>query len=819
MKLKFLFFLLGLSSFAMAKSVDIKFLEENGTLCATSLELSKGKISEGMCSSQMPSVFSFLRERVRIRIIEPVSSAQKPGFKLERPFLIVDGIHLDPDSPRSLSDFEAEANAYGFPSVLKSLGYTPILVQFPQTVSVSLSTNSNVFAAMLLTLAKQNLIPWPTSLSDGFVILGISQGGILGRYGAYRYDTLREKGAPKVRLFVSLDSPHQGAVVPRGALATIQFWAERGIDSAENFYDLLSNPGAEELLLYATKPPFDSSTSSSRWLFGEYRYAAEYAGFPSILLSEGQIRGKNNGSENFYFQLNREASKLGKTLGRGESSIAHTSLDSKTYAHNHYYKFPGKSYTVTQKGKTPFDFVQGSTYPFGEFLYQSLRDGMKEAIPDKMKQKLLVGSLTLSTHWEKNELSQESSTFIPTTSALDLKCDNDLSVRKKCVETQTEKSLSWEAPGKVTSARAIYAVDNLHPRAKENISGKHIEAPNGKENVLKGIQTDLWRLLCEVAKADYDEEKKSFRNEYLTGFFSPTTSCMDNSKMPALIQQAGVLTEKKFNYARYPFSSKADETQNEVHFTLPAGWQKSVLLDYGEGLPANSIIEAEIKLSEANANWFKAELLLTPQKNGGTPIQLEEKSLSPDGEYYTVRWQLPALESALARYRYAHIILNSAGGKASIKNIRILLNASIYETPAPIRFSKVYPSSSVRVIPWSEKTILKESESLYLKWQKKYDGVFFNFGKYYNLGAYQKLKISYTPGTCQGVRVYFDVLGKSLERLGEGKLLKEREEKEFSLENLIDRNWTPGGTLSASRLILQGELDNESCEVHSILLE
>ena len=79
--------------------------------------------------------------------------------------------------------------------------------------------------------------------------------------------------------------------------------------------------------------------------------------------------------------------------------------------------------------------------------------------------------------WDAHELNSKSTSFIPTTSSLDLLCDGKISTTTKCAPHQAENDISWEAPGNRSTAKAIYAVDKTHPRNKESYSGRHIEPP------------------------------------------------------------------------------------------------------------------------------------------------------------------------------------------------------------------------------------------------------------------------------------------------------------------------------------------------------
>jgi hypothetical protein len=86
-----------------------------------------------------------------------------------------------------------EVERFGIVDPLVELGYTPVLVQFPQTVRRSLLENSQSFAKMLHLINSEYWFGFDNKLQDGFVVLGVSQGGILGRYGSYLYDIARNK--------------------------------------------------------------------------------------------------------------------------------------------------------------------------------------------------------------------------------------------------------------------------------------------------------------------------------------------------------------------------------------------------------------------------------------------------------------------------------------------------------------------------------------------------------------------------------------------------------------------------------------------------
>ena len=112
---------------------------------------------------------------VRIRIIGGIND-DAALFKtaLSRPFFIIDGIHLSVDEERTLDQLQEETENFDIPGILTELGYTPVLVQFSQTVHTSLQKNSQTFAALLKFLGNNKAISFPNKKEDGFIVLGVS---------------------------------------------------------------------------------------------------------------------------------------------------------------------------------------------------------------------------------------------------------------------------------------------------------------------------------------------------------------------------------------------------------------------------------------------------------------------------------------------------------------------------------------------------------------------------------------------------------------------------------------------------------------------
>ena len=830
---------LTMAASAFASSSDDFFFYRDIALQERCIADKKFKLNSECLNKNGKRVLLLQNESARFRILNASKdSSAKFGISISRPFFIIDGIHLSTSEARTLSDFERETNEFGIPEMLTNLGYTPILVQFSQTVRTSLQSNSIYFQHILEMLGEGKLISFPNKKKEGFIVLGISQGGIIGRYGAYLYDKSRSKNDTPIRLFASLDSPHQGAVMPRGLVSTIDFWAnEKDVASAEAFYDLITAPGARDLLLYNTKEgnnTYEIKTDTERFLFGDYRNAANYKNFPSVLISQGQMKGSSPKHESHYFILNREATRSGEPYGRAQSMMAPSTAAKDTFSFNRVYEFLGDWPEKTLKGDASFDFVQGSTYPFSKTIYDALKEGMEEAIPEGMEHKIKLGFITLktlkfNTKWHTDKFYEGSSTFIPTASALDLQCNGKLSVNSDCAFKASYKDIDFENPGKSSTANSAYAVDPTHPRYAEAISGRHIESPVKSDGsidstVLKGMQTDIWRVLCEVAKLDYDSTQKQFRNPMLTGMFSPTTSCMDRSKIPDVIANSGKIQTKNFGYIRYDYNKDASESNANVSFTLPSGWQRVALVDNGKDVPEGSFFEMDIKVENPKNNWMKAELLLTQGKNGGGQVQLSEQKVIQDGNFHTIRWQMPTVKGAMSKYRWFRVVLNSNGANVTMTKPRLLTSSVTFEEkPEAIKNASIYPSN-YGITKWSESSTMKEktvngSNVLEIAFKERYDGIHLDLGGLVNLDKYKNLKVEYVPSTCEASEIYFDSQSHGKVNLDNGSLQNGFMYKILQLKEIINTNVTPGNSLSASRLTLQALRTDEKCSIKSIILQ
>lgn len=835
--MRFVSFLLALllcASFSAAREhVDLVFSGDYGldSMCVAKYDIQKSRNS-GITLTGIPCTALPMYDKVRIRVLNPrKDETQRLGFKLVRPFLMIDGIYLSTDGIRTLSEMQDEVERFGVVDPLVELGYTPVLVQFPQTVRTSLPENSKYFSMMLHLMNSEYWFGFDNKMQDGFVVLGVSQGGILGRYGSYLYDIERNKAAEApIRMYSSLDSPHQGAILPLGLFYTIDFWAlDGGSGGAEAFRDLINGPGASGLLLYermcknkdCTDYSYEVNASPNRFLFGEYRKAAEYKGFPSVLISQGQLKGTIPAHSDTFFVLNRHAKKYGSPFGRAESRL-YSYLDGKNpIAHNRKYEFRKGVKEKMRSAQAFYDFIQGSTYPFSETLYNSLSDGMIKAMPDDMTKYLV----SFSTGWDENSLIQKNSTFIPTTSAMDLKCSGINSITEPCAFYQNYSGFPFTNPGAKSSANAVYAVDATHPRYREPISGRHIELPSNMKAdsaIISGLQVDMWRILCELANYDYDYASKEFRNENLSWYFKPGTNCMDQTKMPEFLRKGGYVQKKYFAYGRYDYNVDATESDKSVTFDLPAGWHKVAVFDNGEDLTEGASVEFDITVNSTKGSWMKAELLLLKSKSGAGQLQLQEVSVPVDGKKHHVHWKLPANEGSLKKYHWIRLVLNSDGGNVTIANPVLTMtvedNGREYEGADAELYPKAYKFASWTSSASVESYLQDANMGAELDFKKIGSEAYLVFNDEKSFESYKKLQIYYWPGSCQGTGVYFDSFLSGMQYLNGTSTMEDGfVVKEISISDILDTKITRNYKKIASRLVFRSGKTDEVCLVYRIL--
>lgn len=189
---------------------------------------------------------------------------------LRKPIIVVDG--FDPGDSRKATDlyndYLNDPSKGEFASNLRSKGYDIVVLNFPQYQIGSvvrdggadyIERNARVLMALInnVNATKQG--------NEKLVIIGPSMGGLISRY-ALAY--MEQNSMPhNTRLWVSFDSPHQGANIPIGDQWFLDFYAKK--------------TGSEKLI--ANRDEKISSVAARQMLVHHYLSNSEYpAGAPGF---------------------------------------------------------------------------------------------------------------------------------------------------------------------------------------------------------------------------------------------------------------------------------------------------------------------------------------------------------------------------------------------------------------------------------------------------------------------------------------------------------------------------------------------------------
>ena len=254
---------------------------------------------------------------------------------MDKPIIIIDGFDpedkrkIDPQSPNYDKDSKSvkELMAYDHDDddtpkkdligELNLLGYDVIIVNHPVNDANGIDGGSDYIQRNAFTLIS--LIRHINATKQGNeqnVVIGPSMGGLISRYAlAYMEKELATTGDNakwnhETRLWVSFDSPHQGANIPIGVQKGIQFFAEeQSVESAQEFIDKqLDQPAPKQMLVnhYTNDTNLPVGAPNFR---NRFQNELDALGMPQnlrkIALNNGSIMGALNGvSKEKYLNIN-----------------------------------------------------------------------------------------------------------------------------------------------------------------------------------------------------------------------------------------------------------------------------------------------------------------------------------------------------------------------------------------------------------------------------------------------------------------------------------------------------------------------------------
>ena len=205
--------------------------------------------------------FSYSRGDMRIYYANP-------DKKLRKPVLIVDG--FDPENNRTFEDNTNDdekslwdklgdglANNDNVGELLLSLGYDVVLLDFPEG-GTYIEQNAMVCIA---AINKINERLQQSGSNEQIVLVGPSMGGQITRYAvAYMEqnpDANTNYGKHNCRLWISFDSPHQGANISMGAQAMVDYFRNKEENDTSDISLLWNNTlcsiAAQQMLIHHKK--------------------------------------------------------------------------------------------------------------------------------------------------------------------------------------------------------------------------------------------------------------------------------------------------------------------------------------------------------------------------------------------------------------------------------------------------------------------------------------------------------------------------------------------------------------------------------------
>jgi hypothetical protein len=235
--------------------------------------------------------------------------------------------------------------------------------------------------------------------TEELVIIGPSMGGQISRYAlAYMEKKLAETNDNKwkhnTRLWISVDSPHQGASISVGAQANVYFLGYiHGEQTAKDTYDKsLKSVASRQMLIQQFNA---SSNPTKQSLFNQYYSKLKNNGLPNskgyplnlrkISITNGAINGKKNGSEGEKVLDIRGYADF--WIGSVRGFLNALSYSKGSWQNNEVYfgkvdkVFSGYSYVVSytnQSSKGSLDVVPGGTFNTQGVLKEEIVKGLED---------------------------------------------------------------------------------------------------------------------------------------------------------------------------------------------------------------------------------------------------------------------------------------------------------------------------------------------------------------------------------------------------------------------------------------------------------
>ncbi len=207
--------------------------------------------------------------------------------ELTDPLIFVEG--FDPDNAFGWPEIWDILNGFELAPRLIADGYDIVIMNFHNGADY---VQRNGLALVSL-IEKVNA---EKTGNDQIAIAGASMGGLVGRYAMTYMETNGKDH--NSRLFLTFDSPHQGANIPLGVQHWVEFFADHSAAAADQLVNL-NSPASQQMLVYhfASEPNYTENSLKSDLLndlasMGNYPSAS---GLRNVAVANGSGAGSAGG--------------------------------------------------------------------------------------------------------------------------------------------------------------------------------------------------------------------------------------------------------------------------------------------------------------------------------------------------------------------------------------------------------------------------------------------------------------------------------------------------------------------------------------------
>jgi pimeloyl-ACP methyl ester carboxylesterase len=357
---------------------------------------------------------------------------------LDKPIILIDG--FDPGDTRNTSTIYQLLN-YGasqnFADDLRNQGFDIIVLNFPSYTIPNTTTvidggadfiqrNAFILVELLNQINAQKVG------NEKNVVIGPSMGGLISRY-ALRYMEMNNL-SHDTRLYISFDSPHQGANVPIGFQHLFNYMAYGPLGNAavQPIVDgLIKSPAARQMLVdhyeghLQTGSVFEFNTAAASLLptgapnfRNAFQTELNTMGFPTMTRNVSISNGAGNGTMNYSpnFEVMNHTFNV-TTTQRAIINLRFTPAANQT---NQVSRFRGQQFVVIV-WITGFESLANSKAP-------TFTDGLDTAPGGRFDMTGFAGDLgsdPILTEFFDN-LNADYFTFIPTWSSMAISNTNNL---------------------------------------------------------------------------------------------------------------------------------------------------------------------------------------------------------------------------------------------------------------------------------------------------------------------------------------------------------------------------------------------------------